>query len=166
MQTSFETVRRNTIQIAEDIPADKYDFRPAAGVRSVAELLAHIAVASDWQEPFHGAHGTILTFDAFREGMSKAIAAEQELRTKDQLLAALRQRGDAFAAFLGRLDEATLAERVSFPPPIVPESKTRFEMLLGPKEHEMHHRGQLMLIERLIGIVPHLTRQREARAAT
>jgi hypothetical protein len=30
----------------------------------------------------------------------------------------------------------------------------------------MHHRGQLMLIERLIGIVPHLTRQREARAAT
>jgi len=36
-------------------------------------------------------------------------------------------------------------------------SKTRFEMLLGVKEHEMHHRGQLMLMERLIGIVPHLT---------
>lgn len=26
--------------------------------------------------------------------------------------------------------------------------KSRFEMLLGTKEHEMHHRGQLMVIER------------------
>jgi uncharacterized damage-inducible protein DinB len=31
------------------------------------------------------------------------------------------------------------------------------------KEHEMHHRGQLMLIERIIGIVPHLTREFQAR---
>jgi hypothetical protein len=29
----------------------------------------------------------------------------------------------------------------------------------------MHHRGQLMLIERLIGITPHLTREQEARRA-
>ena len=27
----------------------------------------------------------------------------------------------------------------------------------------MHHRGQLMLIERVLGIVPHLTRERQAR---
>jgi uncharacterized damage-inducible protein DinB len=33
------------------------------------------------------------------------------------------------------------------------------------KEHEMHHRGQLMLIERMLGIVPHLTRRREAMRA-
>jgi len=41
--------------------------------------------------------------------------------------------------------------------------KTRFERVLGAKEHEMHHRGQLMLIERQLGIVPHLTRQGEER---
>jgi len=29
----------------------------------------------------------------------------------------------------------------------------------------MHHRGQLMLIERMIGIVPHLTREMQARMA-
>jgi hypothetical protein len=29
----------------------------------------------------------------------------------------------------------------------------------------MHHRGQLMLIERLLGIVPHLTREMQARLA-
>ncbi len=46
-----------------------------------------------------------------------------------------------------------------------PASKTRFEMLLGVKEHEMHHRAQLMLMERMIGMVPHLTRQMQIRMA-
>jgi uncharacterized damage-inducible protein DinB len=36
-------------------------------------------------------------------------------------------------------------------------------MLLSVKEHEMHHRGQLMLIERILGIVPHLTRRMQER---
>ena len=36
---------------------------------------------------------------------------------------------------------------------------------MSVKEHEMHHRGQLMLIERMLGIKPHLTREQEARMA-
>jgi len=43
-------------------------------------------------------------------------------------------------------------------------SKSRFEVLLGTKEHEMHHRGQLMVMERMLGVVPHLTRNRRAAA--
>jgi uncharacterized damage-inducible protein DinB len=31
-------------------------------------------------------------------------------------------------------------------------------MLLGTKEHEMEHRAQLTVIERLLGLVPHFTR--------
>jgi len=38
-------------------------------------------------------------------------------------------------------------------------------MLLGPKEHEMHHRAQLMVAERALGITPHLTRQMQERFA-
>ncbi len=29
----------------------------------------------------------------------------------------------------------------------------------------MHHRGQLMVVERMLGITPHLTRQMEERIA-
>ena len=29
----------------------------------------------------------------------------------------------------------------------------------------MHHRGQLMLVERMLGITPHLTRQMQERMA-
>ena len=39
----FRTVRRNTIQLAEEIPESKYDYRPAPPSRSVAETLVHIA---------------------------------------------------------------------------------------------------------------------------
>ena len=51
------------------------------------------------------------------------------------------------------------------PPGAEPASKSRFEMVLSVKEHEMHHRGQLMLVERMIGVVPHLTREMQARFA-
>jgi uncharacterized damage-inducible protein DinB len=43
--------------------------------------------------------------------------------------------------------------------------KSRFEGLISAKEHEMHHRAQLMLIERQLGIVPHITRRFNERVA-
>jgi uncharacterized damage-inducible protein DinB len=52
---------------------------------------------------------------------------------------------------------------VPFSPPAVPPAKSRFEMLLSVKEHETHHRAQLMVYQRLLGLVPHLTRERQAR---
>ena len=45
-----------------------------------------------------------------------------------------------------------------------PVHKSRLEMLMSAKEHEMHHRAQLMTFERMIGVVPHLTRERMAQA--
>ena len=51
------------------------------------------------------------------------------------------------------------------PAPNNPPFKTRFEMLLGMKEHEMHHRAQLMVMERMLGVVPHLTRRMQEMMA-
>jgi uncharacterized damage-inducible protein DinB len=63
------------------------------------------------------------------------------------------------------LPEPFLAETVGMPPGAAPAAKSRFEMLLSAKEHEMHHRGQLMMLQRMIGLVPHLTRQMQERMA-
>jgi hypothetical protein len=38
-------------------------------------------------------------------------------------------------------------------------------MIMAAKEHAMHHRGQFMLIERILGIIPHHTRQMQERMA-
>jgi uncharacterized damage-inducible protein DinB len=162
---SFRTVRKNTIQIAEDIPADKYDFQAAPGVKTVAQILAHVAVSPGWQIEAHTQRIPAVDFAYFGARAGKVAAAEQALATKAQIIQALERGGDEFASMVDGLTPEILAETVSFAPPMQPSQKTRFEMLLGVKEHEMHHRGQLMLIQRLIGIVPHLTRRREAGAS-
>ena len=76
-----------------------------------------------------------------------------------------RQSGETVATFLEGLSDAFLAEVVTMPPGLEPPTKTRFEMLMSMKEHEMHHRGQLMLMQRLVGLVPHLTRRMQERMA-
>jgi uncharacterized damage-inducible protein DinB len=164
---SFRTVRRNTIQVAEDIPEDKYGYRVTPDVQSVAEELAHVAAATWWQEQAHVVDKkTFISFEDFGTYMARSGEIEKSLTTKTQIVDALRRKGEEFARFLESLTPEQLAERVSFPPPIQPSTKSRFEMLLGVKEHEMHHRGKLMVVERLLGIVPHLTRARQQRQVT
>ena len=166
MAESFRTVRKNTIILAEDIPAEQFGFRPTPDVRTIREQLAHIAVSTRWQLDAHRERMAALDFAGFAARIAQATADEKALQTKDDILASLREDGEKFASFLEAADDQLLQEDVSFPPPVQPATQTRFEMLLGAKEHEMHHRGQLMLVQRILGIVPHLTRQRAAvRAA-
>ena len=161
---SFRTVRKNTLAIAEEIPEDKYGFKATADVMSVGEMLAHLAVSPMWQIDVHTRQVDHLDFAYFSARMQQAKAEEQLLRTKAEIVRALQENGEKFASFVEGLDEAALQSVVSFPPQ-AGSAKSRFEMLLGPKEHEMHHRGQLMLVQRLLGQVPPLTRQRQAMMA-
>jgi len=163
---SFRTVRKNTLAIAQDIPQEKYDFRAAPETRSVGELLAHIALAHGFQYQVQATERrtTLAGFD-FPSLVRRFVAEEKEPRSKDQILDMLRTSGEKWAGFLQGLTDDFLAEQVQMPPGMTPSAKSRFEMLLSVKEHEMHHRGQLMLIERLLGIVPHMTREMQSRLA-
>ncbi len=164
LAASSRTVRKNTLQIAEDIPEDKYGFRAAPDTRSVAELLTHIAIGTTFQEEVHAKQrlSTLAGFD-FPAMMQRMATEEKKPRTKAEIVELLRTNGETWAAWLEGLSDDFLAESISMPPGGSPASRTRFDMLLSAKEHEMHHRGQLMLIERIIGVVPHLTRERQAR---
>jgi uncharacterized damage-inducible protein DinB len=100
------------------------------------------------------------------EYMKKVAAEEAKLQTKAQILAKLNDAGEEFAKMLeGLNDEKFLAESIVFRAGATPPSRTRFDLLLAAKEHEMHHRAQLMLVERMLGIVPHLTREAQERMA-
>jgi uncharacterized damage-inducible protein DinB len=163
---SLRTVRKNTLIIAEEIPEDRYGFRAAPETRTVAQILAHIAFAQRMPEQIHAVERrtTLEGFDF--PGLMRSIVAEEQIpRSKAQIMALLRDEGVRWAKWLESQSDDFLAESVKFPAGMTPPSKTRFEMLLGAKEHEMHHRGQLMLIERMLGIVPHLTRQMRERMA-
>jgi len=165
LAAAFRTVRENTIKIAEEIPESKYDFKPAPDCRSVRETLAHLAVSTGLQSHVHTNKISDLKTVNFMELFQQFTAEESKPRTKAELIAFLKSEGDKFAAYLEGLQEPFLAEQVTMPPGAQPPSKVRFEMLMSAKEHEMHHRGQLMTIERMIGQVPHLTRQMQERVA-
>jgi uncharacterized damage-inducible protein DinB len=165
MAASLRTVRANTIRIAEEIPEEKYSFKPAPESRSIAQLLTHIAVGSGYQLHIHQNRIADLKLVNFPQLMQAAASEEAKPRTKAEIIELLRSRGEEFASFLEGLGDDVLAEQVAMPPGAQPATKSRFEMLLSPKEHEMHHRGQLMLIERMLGIVPHLTRAAAERMA-
>ncbi len=166
LAASFRTVRGNTIQIAEDIPEDKYDFVPADGTKSIAESLVHIALSYKFQYLIHaGEKRDTLEGIDFPALMEKLGAEAAKPRTKAEIIELLKTEGDVWAGFVDGVSEDLLAETVGMPAGTEPPSKSRFEMMLSVKEHEMHHRGQLMLAERLVGIVPHLTRRIEEHIA-
>jgi len=90
--------------------------------------------------------------------IKKSEIDEKRPRSKAQILDLLRTEGERWSQWVEGLPESLLSEQVRMPGGAV---KNRFEMLLGTKEHEMHHRAQLTVVERLLGIVPHLTRRRQ-----
>src|SRR5216683_1125220 len=163
LASAFRTVRKNTIQVAEDIPESKYGFVAAPDVRSVARMLTHVAIGPRiFQEVHKKGLTTLVGFDFFGT-MDRFNAEEARTRSKAEILELLRTEGEQFAAWMETLTPEFLAEMVTEPDGKT--AKSRFERLLGVKEHEMHHRAQLMLIERQLGVVPHLTRQFNERVA-
>ena len=156
---SMRTVRKNTILIAEDIPEKDYGYRPVPESRSVTETLVHIVFRSQLDRYLHEEkHLSSLEGFDFGALLQKSNLEEKRARSKDQIVDLLRTEGERWSRWVEGLPEALLAEQIRMPGGA---SQSRFEWLLGTKEHEMHHRAQLMVIERLLGIVPHLTRNRQ-----
>src|SRR5215467_5148590 len=88
---SFRTVRKNTIQIAEEIPEDKYGFKAAADVRTVEKLLTHIALATRFPYQVLAVEKrTNMEGFNFPALFQEVVAAEAKSRTKTEVIAFLR----------------------------------------------------------------------------
>ncbi|HEY4361104.1 MAG TPA: DinB family protein [Bryobacteraceae bacterium] len=163
---AFRTVRNNTIKIAEEIGEEHYGFRATPATRSVQETLIHIFHIPDFPYEMHGVRkATSLAGFDFMGFITPRLADEKASRSKAEVLKMLADGRDLFANWLEGLPDDYLGESLNLPPGAQPATRTRFEMLMSVKEHEMHHRAQLMVIERMVGLTPHLTRQMEAMRA-
>jgi hypothetical protein len=80
MAASFRTVRDNTIKIADEIPEDKYTYRPANDCRTVGATLTHIALSTGFQHYIHSNKIADMTQVNFRELMQNAMADEAKPR--------------------------------------------------------------------------------------
>jgi uncharacterized damage-inducible protein DinB len=117
--------------LAGEFPEKKYDYKPADGVRSCADVLRHVAF---WNQ---------YVADSLRGRKADDTANElssSEYRTKARIIEALNKTtADTTAALndrRGEIDPATAELVVSF------------------IEHTCEHYGQLVVYARLMGIVP------------
>ena len=154
----METVHGKVVALARAIPEDKYGWRPTPEVRTVSNLLLHIAM--EWYYSFPAAVGGKVTgeWPDFLEARSKLFAITAKQDVLDQL-----DRGWAYGhahvvaatgpqLLTARLDSVLRAVRVPVPADTPPMSFQMGLMWQAGDQHE--HLGQLITYARSVGVVP------------
>lgn len=129
-------------QLASAIPADKYSWTPQAGVRSVAEVCAHIIEANYMFASKLGAK--------IPDGVNMGTV-EKDLKTKEQITAALKQSYELIIGAVSNLKDGDMAKKVEFP---FPGQYTDMSAVLIAVGHSTEHLGQLIAYARMNGITP------------
>lgn len=153
---AWHDVRQGIIAEVENIPADRFDFRPTPEVRSVREQVQHILEVAMMMTGEFTRPDTNLHRAPWPKLLAMYAKPAYRATTKRELLALLRsQIADADRKFRAQ-GELGLWQR-----------HKRFDGKLGTKlawvQHgiaqEWYHRGQLALYARLMGLVPALTQR-------
>src|SRR5260370_38713976 len=102
--SGFRTVRKNTVQVAEDIPEAQYGHVAAPECKPVGRMLLHIAIAVRFWDEIHRKQRrtTMQGIDFFAMG-ERADAEESKPRSKAEIVELLRTEGEQFAAWLETL---------------------------------------------------------------
>jgi uncharacterized damage-inducible protein DinB len=143
---AFTGPEQNTLALAKAIPEDKYDWRPAPGVRSIREVCLHIAYGN--RLILNLSNG--LTKEEREKQVKDQIKREGEKLTKAQVVQELT---DSFAAVREALQSATsgsLSRDIDF----WGTATTRRAVLVSLDEHLGEHLGQLIAYARMNGVVP------------
>jgi len=147
----LEQMKQRFVCLAEAIPADKYNWRPEEGVRSIGEVYLHITAANyNIPEAIAG------------EAPAKYKAKDWEKSTTDKatIVAELRQSFDYAIAAVTKVPSTEIATPL---PKLGPDAnKGDVEYLLVTHMHE--HFGQSIGYARSVGVTPPWTVAAEAAA--
>ena len=138
--TQFDDVSKKIVDLAEAVPADKYGWRPAPGVRSISEVYMHIVGGNSYIPSFIG----VKPMEGIERGMEKSVT--EKARVVELLK---KSMAHARAAVLATPD-ADLDKKVKI---FGGESSERgVIMIIGNHLHE--HLGQSIAYARSNGIAP------------
>jgi uncharacterized damage-inducible protein DinB len=133
-------VSRQLIALAEATPAEKFAWRPAAGVRSTSEVYMHIAVANFYLLSVTGPKMPA----GLKQDMEKTVTSKAEVI-------------DWLKRSLGAVKEAHLAAKpndLERKVHIADRDATVDGMYLRIIVHANEHMGQLIAYARMTGVVP------------
>ena len=160
--SSWKTIRQDTAQAVEDIPAGELDFKPTPELDSFRQIAMHVLNAGNGLTGLLLEGEESLTGPEFREKMKKHFSSITDQADAATLAAELRAGVEAKAAELAKKSPEWYAQIVTR---VDGQKVTRLEMLQFVKEHELTHRAQLFVYLRLKGVVPATTRRRLAMQA-
>lgn len=151
----WQYTRDGVIAELENIPADKFGFSPAPGVRTVAELARHIiesgtVMAGELSRP--DGNFTRQGYPDFLKEYAGGLGATQD---KASLIALMRATLEDGSAKIRKAGEAQMLKPIK---QFNGEPAARLSWMSHGVAHEEYHRGQICLYERLLGLVPALTK--------
>jgi uncharacterized damage-inducible protein DinB len=138
---SVDDVSSKLSRLADAIPEDNFGWQPAAGVRSVREVVLHVASANYFFGSILGAK--------IPEGINPR-ELEKSVQGKAQTLEVLKQSIEFARAAIAAMPESDLPNEVDFFGQKVPNM--RVVMIISDHAHE--HLGQLIAYARSNGIAP------------
>lgn len=150
---SWKEVRSGLIDEARQIPADNFSFKPAADSRSVGQLLQHLVESQKFLVGEACRPDTNLLRRSFAENIELYAPGVREINDKDDLLNLLRATMDESEAEL----RAAADEMQNHMKRFDGKEMTKLAFMSFAIAHEMYHRGQLTVYERLLNIEPALT---------
>lgn len=136
----FDHASRQLVQLAEATPAEKFAWRPAEGVRSIAEVYMHIAVANHL---LLSRTGLGPAFDFSKLGKSP----EKGITDKPGVIAFLKESQEAVRAAHKSADHAKRTKLFN-------KDVTAGDVFLRILVHNHEHMGQSIAYARVNGIVP------------
>jgi len=134
-------VSRQLLAWAEAIPADRYGWRPAAGVRSTSEVMMHIAIDNFY---LLSVTGPVMPDDLTSNALEKSVTGKAEV------MSWLRRSLEAVRKARAGLKTGDLARKVK----IDGHDATVDGMYLRIIIHTNEHMGQLVAYARMKGIAP------------
>ncbi len=139
LKSAYQGVQRNLIETAEQVPESVYGFKPTPEVRSLGELIGHVAGA---QYMYCGA--------AKGEKNPAAESQFDKETSKAALVKALKDSSAYCEAVYAGLTDAALDRMVTMGRRQVPA----VSLLVQNIAHDNEHYGNLVTYMRLKGIVP------------
>ena len=146
LATELGEFERKAVRLAEAIPADKYGWRPGEGVRSIGDVINHIAMTN---YTFPNIMGAKPPAGVDVPGIGKQT-------DKEQMIATLKQSFDHARKVLSGFTAEEL-ERV-----VRPNWSVRRTAMFMVR-HGSEHTGQLIAYARQVGIVPPWTEEAQRR---
>lgn len=149
----WKDARRGLIEEVEKIPEDQFSFRATPDTRSVAEVLQHIISSQKIIVGEACRPDTNLRRQSFAAHANEYAPGVTEVNDKNGLLELLRSSIDEAAASISSYGD-NLGDTMMglMGQPILKSAFLTFAF-----SHEMYHRGQLTVFQRLLSIEPALT---------